>query len=213
MPELPRKLPAKGIAILFGVSEQRISQLKRKGQLNPDSTNLYDVKEAMQLRGFQMSEHGVRVIGQQYSNGTGQVAEAKITPVNEVPALSAEDAEALGIEVDIATVAPSPNSAIAAQTRIIELREEKLRSELDRAKTRAARERGDLVERAKVQSSYIAAGALISNILQNLPATIAAIFADPGTKTEVRLKVQTSIDQTHHALYQALKDFGLDDPT
>lgn len=211
MPELPRKLPAKGIAILFGVSEQRISQLKRKGQLNPDSSNLYDVKEAMQLRGFQMSEHGVRVIGQQYGNGTGQVAEAKINPINEVP-MSDEDREALGIEIDIKQVAPSPNSAIAAQTRISELREQKLQAELDRAKTRAAREAGDLVERTKVQSSFIAAGALVANILQNLPAEIAAIFADPATKAEVRLKVQTRIDQTHHALYQALKDFGTDDP-
>lgn len=212
MPELPRKLPAKGIAILFGVSEQRISQLKRKGQLNPDSTNLYDVKEAMQLRGFQMSEHGVRVIGQQYGNGTGQIAQAKINPINDVPDMTAEDAEALGIEVDIAKVAPSPNSAIAAQTRISELREQKLQQELDRAKTRAQRERGELIERAKVQSSYIAAGALIANILQNLPAEIAAVFADPATKAEVRLKVQTRVDQTQHALYQALKDYGNDDP-
>ncbi|MGZ6199173.1 MAG: hypothetical protein ACXWNL_16175 [Vulcanimicrobiaceae bacterium] len=212
MPELPRKLPAKGIAILFGVSEQRISQLKRKGQLTPDSANMYDVNQAKVLRGFQMSEHGVRVIGQQYGNGTGQVTQAKITPLNEVP-MSAEDCEALGIEVDIATVAPSPNSAIAAQTRISELREQKLQAELDRAKTRAAREAGELVERARVQSSFIAAGALVANILQNLPAEIASIFADPATKAEVRLKVQTRIDQTHHALYSALKDFGTDDPT
>jgi hypothetical protein len=212
MPELPRKLPAKGIAILFGVSEQRVSQLKRKGQLTPDSANMYDVAQARQLRGFQMSEHGVRVIGQQYGNGTGQVTQAKITPLNEVP-MSAEDREALGIEVDIALVAPSPNSAIAAQTRISELREAKLQAELDRARTRASREAGELVERAKVQSSFIAAGALVANILQNLPAEIAAIFADPATKAEVRLKVQTRIDQTHHALYSALKDFGTDDPT
>ena len=211
MPELPRKLPAKGIAILFGVSEQRISQLKRKGQLTPDSANMYDVAQARQLRGFQMSEHGVRVIGQQYGNGTGRVAQAKITPLNEVP-MSAGDREALGIEVDIATVAPSPNSAIAAQTRISELREAKLKAELDRAQTRAQREAGELVERAKVQSSFIAAGALVANILQNLPAEIASIFADPATKAEVRLKVQTRVDQTHHALYSALKDYGEDDP-
>jgi hypothetical protein len=211
VPELPRKLPAKGIAILFGVSEQRISQLKRKGQLTPDSANLYDVKQARELRGFQMSEHGVRVIGQQYGNGTPHVAQAKITPLNEVP-MSAEDREALGIEVDIATVTPSPNSAIAAQTRISELREQKLQAELDRARTRAQREAGELVERSRVQSSFISAGALVANILQNLPAEIAAIFADPATKAEVRLKVQTRIDQTHHALYAALKDFGTDDP-
>ena len=211
MPELPRKLPAKGIAILFGVSEQRISQMKRKGQLKPDSANLYDVQQAMQLRGFQMSEHGVRVIGQEYGNGTGATSPAKITPVNPVSQMSAEDSEALGIEVDIATVAPSPNSAIAAQTRISELREQKLQAELDRARTRAKREAGELVERAQVQSSFIAAGALVANILQNLPAELAAIFADPDTKAEVRLKVQTRIDQTHHALYSALKDFGQDE--
>lgn len=212
MPELPRKLPARAIAILFGVSEQRISQMKRKGQLTPDSANMYDVQQAMQLRGFQMSEHGVRVIGQEYGNGTSTVAPAKITPINAVPAMSAEDAEVLGISVDMAVVTPSPNSAIAAQTRISELREQKLQAELDRAKTRARREAGELVERAKVQSSFITAGALISGVLQNLPAEIASIFADPDTKAEVRLKVQTRIDQAHHALYAALKDYGEDDP-
>lgn len=211
MPELPRKLPARDIAILFGVSEQRISQLKRKGVLKPDSSNMYDVQEAMQMRGFQMSEHGVRVIGQEYGNGTGKVAPAKITPLNAVPEMSAEDREILGLDVDMSTVAPSPNSAIAAQTRISELREQKLQAELDRARTRARKEAGELVERAQVQSSYIAAGALIANILQNLPAEIAAIFADPDTKAEVRLKVQTRIDQTQHALYSALKGYGQDD--
>lgn len=211
MPELPRRLPAKGIAILFGVSEQRISQLKRKGQLTPDSANMYDVAQARQLRGFQMSEHGVRVIGQQYGNGTGQVTQAKITPLNEVP-MSAEDCEALGIEVDIAAVAPSPNSTIAAQLRVSDLREQTLRASLDQKLLKLKREAGELVERAKVQSSFIAAGALVANILQNLPAEIAAIFADPDTKAEVRLKVQTRIDQTHHALYSALKDYGEDDP-
>lgn len=212
MPELPRKLPAKGIAILFGVSEQRISQMKRRGQLTPDSANMYDVQQARQLRGFQMNEHGVRVIMQDYGNGTGKVSPPKITPLNEVPPMSAEDREALGIEVDMATVAPSPNSQFAAQTRLQELREQKLQAELDRAKTRARREAGELVERAQVQSSYISAGAMIANILQNLPAELASIFADPGTKAEVRLKVQTRIDQAHHALYAALKDYGQDEP-
>lgn len=211
MPELPRKLPARAIAILFGVSEQRISQLKRKGQLTPDSANMYDVQQARQLRGWQMSEHGVRVIGQEYGNGTGAISPAKITPLNPVPQMSAEDCETLGIAVDMATVAPSPNSAIAAQTRISELREQKLQAELDRVKTRARREAGELVERAKVQTSYIQAGALIANILQGLPAELAAVFADPDTKAEVRLKVQTRVDQAHHALYAALKDYGEDE--
>lgn len=211
MPELPRTLPAKGIAILFGVSEQRISQMKRKGILRPDSSNRYSVEEAMRQRGFQMSEHGVRVIAQEYSNGTGKVSPAKINPTNEV-GLSPEDQEVLGIAVDEAQVAPSPNSTFAAQSRISELREQKLRAELDRAETRAAKERGELVERARVQTSYVAAGALIANILQNLPAEIASVFSDPGTKAEVRLKVQTRVDQAHHALYAALKDFGTDEP-
>lgn len=211
MPELPRKLPARGIAILFGVSEQRISQLKRKGALKPDSMNMYDVQQAMQMRGFQMSEHGVRVIAQEYSNGTGKVAPAKVNPTTVDPGLSDEDRETLGITVDPATIAPSPNSVVAAQSRISELREQKLRAELDRAETRARRERGELVERAEVHSSFIAAGALIANILQNLPAEIASIFAEPDKKSEVRLKVQTRVDQAQHALYKALKDAGQDD--
>jgi phage terminase Nu1 subunit (DNA packaging protein) len=210
--ELPAKLPARGIAILFGVSEQRISQLKRKGVLKPDSANMYSVKEAMQQRGFQMSEHGLRVVGQEFGNGTGKVAPAKITPINAVPEMSAEDRETLGIEIDEATVAPSPNSVVAAQSRISELREQKLRAELARAETRAARERGELVERAAVHTSFVEAGALVASILQNLPAEIAAIFADPDKKAEVRLKVQTRVDQAQHALYKALKDCGQDDP-
>lgn len=211
MPELPRKLPAKGIAILFGVSEQRISQLKRKGQLNPDSTNLYDVQEAMQLRGFQMSEHGVRVIGQQYGNGTTHVAPAKINPVNDVPAMSAEDAEALGIEVDIRTVAPSPNSTLAAQSRVGDLREKKLRIEIDRAETRARREAGVLVESAAVHTAFVKAGATVAGLLQNLPDTLAALIPDPEAKAEVRATVRSQIDRIQHALFTVLKDLGQDD--
>jgi phage terminase Nu1 subunit (DNA packaging protein) len=213
MPELPRKLPAKGIAILFGVSEQRISQMKRRGQLTPDSSNLYDVQQAMTLRGFQMSEHGVRVIAQEYGNGTGKVAPAKIVPVTTPtePQLSAEDREALGLDVEISQVAPSPNSQIAAQTRISELREAKLRAELDRAENRLRKERGELVERVQVQRSFVQAGALVANILQNMPAEIAALFPDPEMKAEVRRKVQMRIDQTHHALYSAVKGFGEED--
>lgn len=208
MPELPRKLPAREIAILFGVSEQRISQLKRKGALKPDSSNMYDVKEAMNMRGFQITEHGQRVLTQTYSNATGKVSPPKIVPLTE---MSAEDREALGIEIDPATIAPSPNSVVASQSRISELREQKLRAELERAETRAKRERGELVDRAEVHTSFIAAGALIANILQNLPAEIAMIFADPDKKAEVRLKVQTRVDQAQHALYKALKDAGQDE--
>lgn len=212
MPELPKKLPAKGISILFGVSETRISQLKRKGLLKPDSDNMYDVAQCMQARGFQMSEHGVRVIAQEYSNGTGKVSPAKVVATTVGGELSAEDREALGIPPEAPPVAASPNSAFVAQTRISELREAKLRVEFERAKTRAAKERGELVERAVVHSSFVAAGAMIANTLQNLPAEIAAIFADPDKKTEVRLKVQTRVDQAQHALYKALKDSGQDDP-
>ena len=211
MPELPRKLPAKGIAILFGVSEQRISQLKRKGQLTPDSANLYDVRQARELRGFQMSEHGVRVIGQQYGNGTGQIAQAKINPLNEVPEMSVEDREALGIEVDITTVAPSPNSAFAAQTRISELREQKLQSELDRARIRAAREAGELIERTQVHSAFVKAGATVASLLQHLPDTLAALIPDHEARAEVRATVQSQIDRVQHALFSALKDLGQDD--
>lgn len=208
MSEIPRKLPAREIAILFGVSEQRISQLKRKGVLKPDSANMYDRDEAKRQRGFQMSEHGVRVLMQTYGNGTGKVAPPKITPFTD---MSAEDREALGIAPE-ETVVASPNSVVAAQTRISELREQKLRAELARAETRNARERGELVERAAVHTSFVEAGALIASILQNLPAEIAAIFADPDKKAEVRLKVQTRVDQAQHALYKALKDSGQDDP-
>lgn len=205
----PRRLPARGIAILFGVSEQRISQLKRKGHLKPDANNMYDVAECLKVRGFQVSEHGARVVAQTYGNGTGKIAPPKIEPVNGA-ALSDEDRELLGI--GDAPIAPSPNSVVAQTSRLTALREEKLQAELDRARTRAARERGELIERAAVQSSFVSAGALIANILQNLPAEIAAIFADPETKSEVRLKVQTRVDQVQHALYTALKGHG-DEPT
>lgn len=210
MPELPRKLPAKSIATLFGVSEQRISQLKRKGLLHPDNSNLYDVEEAMRVRGFQMSEHGVRVVAQQFSNGTGQVADAKITPLNGVE-LSAEDREVFG--VDMAQTRASPHSVVAAQSRLSELREQKLRAELDRAEARLKRERGELVERAGVYSAGVSAGQAIANILQNLPAEIASIFAEPDKKAEVRLKVQTRCDQAQYALFNALKGYADDETT
>lgn len=208
--QYPRKLPAKQLAILFGVSEQRISQLKRKGKLNPDSANLYDVQEAKQLRGFQMSEHGVRVVAQTYGNGTGKIAPPKVTPMNADVVLSPEDREALGIEPN-EQIAPSPNSHFVAASRITELREQKIKAEIERIETRAKRERGELVERAKVQSSFIEAGARIAAILQNLPAEIASIFADPDKKAKVRLKVQTRVDQAQHTLYTSMRDYGEDD--
>lgn len=215
--KLPAKVTARQLSILFGVSEQRISQMKRKGVLHPDANNLYSVAEAMRQRKFQMSEHGVRVIAQEYSNGTGKVSPAKVVPITDAP-LTAEDRTALGIEeggdtieVPADSVTPSPNSAFVAQTRISELREQKLRAEVERAETRAAKERGELVERANVHSSFVAAGALIASIMQNLPSEIANIFADPDKKSEVRAKVQTRIDQVQHALYKALKGFGEDD--
>lgn len=205
-PELPKKLTARGLSILFGISEQRISQMKRKGILTPDSSNLYDTAQALSVRDLQMTEHGVRVVCQEYSNGTGKVSPAKINPTT---ALSAEDRDVLGIS-DV-PIAPSPHSVVAQQSRIAELREQKLQAELDRVKTRARRESGELVERSAVQSSFISAGALINTILQNLPAEIASIFADPEKKTEVRHKVQTRVDQVQHALYSALKNYGEND--
>lgn len=207
MPELPAKLPAKGLAILFGVSEQRISQLKRKGLLKPDANNMYPVKEAMAMRGFQLSEHGVRVVAQSYSNGTGSVSPPKGVALTADALLSPEDREALGIGADT-PVTPSPNSTVAQTSRLTELREQKLQAELDRAKTRAAKERGELVERAEVHSSFLTAGALIANIMQSLPSEIAAIFADPNTKAEVRRKVEDRISQMQHSLYTALKNYG-----
>jgi hypothetical protein len=158
----------------------------------------------LQQRGFQMSEHGVRVVAQTYGNATGQVAPAKIEPINADMLLSPEDREALGIE----TVLPSPNSHFAQASRLTELREQKLRKDIERVEIKAAKERGELVERARVQSSFVAAGALMASILQNLPAEIASIFADPDKKSEVRIKVQTRVDQMQHALYAALRDYG-----
>ncbi len=207
-PKIPLKLPAKGVAILFGVSEQRISQLKRKGLLTPDAENMYETKQAIGMRGFQMSEHGVRVVNQMYSNGTGQLAPAKVTPISID--MSPEDMEALGIDT-APTIAPSPNSAFAANERLRDLKEQTLQANLDRARTRADKDRGILVEREQVLSSHVSAGALIANILQNLPAEIAAIFASPDVKTEVRAKVQTRVDQIQHALYSALRGMGESD--
>lgn len=209
MPELPKKLPAKGISILFGVSEQRISQMKRKGILKPDANNMYSVEQALQARGMQMSEHGVRVVAQTYGNGTGLIAPPKGTSTNvEIEGvLSPEDREALGIDQDV-PITPSPNSVVAQTSRLTSLREQKLESELEIARTKARKLAGELVERAEVQSSFVAAGALIANILQSLPSEIAAIFADPDTKSEVRRKVDDRINQMQHALYTALKNFG-----
>ncbi len=62
-----------------------------------------------------------------------------------------------------------------------------------------------------MQSSFIEAGARIAAILQNLPAEIASIFADPDKKAEVRLKVQTRVDQAQHTLYTSMRDYGEDD--
>lgn len=208
MLELPKKLPAKGLSILFGVSEQRISQLKRKGILQSDANNMYNVAEALKARQLRATEHGARMVAQTYGNGTGQVAPPKVE-LTTAPAevvLSPEDRETLGIEVD--SLAPSPNSHFVAASRMNELKEQKLRAEIERVETRAKKERGELVERAAVQSSFVSAGQLISNIMQNLPAEIAAIFADPDKRAEVRLKVQTRVDQAQHALYSALRDYG-----
>lgn len=204
-PTIPLKLPAKGIAILFGVSEQRISQMKRKGQLTPDADGLYSVKAAREFRGMQMSEHGVRVVAQTYGNGLGGLAPAKVTPTTEAE-LTDDERDVLGIEVDPATVKPSPHSQFAATERLTGLRSRKLEAEALRAETRAQRERGELISRAEIDSAFASAASVVSSILQGLPAEIASIFADPEQKNEVRAKAQERVDQMQHALHSAMKD-------
>ncbi|WP_164125572.1 hypothetical protein, partial [Stenotrophomonas maltophilia] len=88
-----------------------------------------------------MSEHGVRVVAQTYGNGTGKIAPPKVTPMNADVVLSPEDREALGIEPN-EQIAPSPNSHFVAASRITELREQKIKAEIERIETRAKRERG-----------------------------------------------------------------------
>lgn len=212
---LPRKLPAKGIALLFGVSESRISQLKSKGTLKADSNNQYDVADCLRIQGFRMNEHGERMCLQLYANGTGKVSPPKLRPINvdgevRVTTLSEDELAALG-EEPAPTVTSSPNSDFVKQTRLMELKEKKLESELDLAETRRRKLAGELIERAVVQSSFVVAGTLISNVLQNLPSEIAAIFSTPETKAEVLHKVQTRVDQAQHTLYAALRDIGEND--
>jgi dGTP triphosphohydrolase len=208
---LPSRLPAKGIALLFGVSEQRISQLKKKGLLKRGDDGKYSVADARSLRGFQMNEHGVRVTMQTYSNAHGEQSPAKITATTDLT-----DDEILGVTsvteaVESGIIAPSPSSHFAANARLMELRERKLQADVERAELRTQQQAGSLIERTTVQDSFVTAGKLIGTILQNLPDEIAAVFADFNKKAEVRAKVQTRVDQMQHALYQALKGYEPDE--
>lgn len=197
--DLPKKLPAKGISILFGVSEARISQMKRKGTLVPDAQGMFDVKEAIKTRGFQMSEHGVRMVAQMYSNGHGQLSPPKVVPLTLDQELGLGDEDAAPPEVT-----PSPNSVVAQQSRLINLRAQKLESEAEMRRIRVEREKGNLISRAEVQTAASDAAALVVTILQALPAEIASIFATADQRREVRAKVQQRIDQAQHALWKSM---------
>jgi phage terminase Nu1 subunit (DNA packaging protein) len=199
----PSKLPAKQLAILFNVSEARISQLKRKGMLKCDADGKFDVAEARKMRNFQQTEHGVRMVMQTYGNGTGKVSAAKIT-------LEGMD-DALGLSEEEPEVAPSPNSHFVQQSKLIDLRTERMQYEADLRKIKLERERGSLIPRAEVQTNAADAAALIVNTLQSLPAQIAAIFATPEQKREVRAFIQDKIDAAQQSLYKAMKGEKDDD--
>ncbi len=210
--DLPKKLPAKGISILFGVSEARVSQLKRSGRLSSDSENMFNVKDAIEMRGFQMTEHGARMVAQMYSNKHGQLSPPKVTPLTLDQELGLED-EADEAETEQHTVKLSPDSHFVAQSKMMDLRTQKLESEAELRRLRVARERGELISRAEVQTAASDAAALIVTILQALPAEIAAVFATPEQKREVRAKVQQRVDQAQHALWRAMKGDEQDDPS
>ncbi len=210
--DLPKKLPAKGISILFGVSEARVSQLKRSGRLKSDSENMFDVKDAIQMRGFQMSEHGVRMVAQMYSNKHGHLSPPKVTALTLDQELGLED-EPDEVAENTPSVKSSPDSHFVQQSRLLDLRTQRAESEAELRRLRVDRERGEVISRAEVQTAAADAAALIVTILQALPAEIAAVFAAPEQKREVRAKVQQRVDQAQHALWKAMKGDEQDDPS
>ncbi len=202
-PTLPARLPGKEIAKLFNVDPTRISQLLRKGVLKKGADGLIDVAEAMAFRHAQVNAESARVLTQSYSNGKSE-SPPKITPFST---LSADELEILGLDLpQIDSAKPTYGDG----GRLIELRARKLESEIGRSEIKAQRESGELVLRSRVHTSGFKAGKLIASILSNLPAEVAAIFAEPERKAEVRAHMQTRIDQVMHALHSALKEQGAD---
>lgn len=203
-PTLPARLPGKDIAKLFNVDPSRISQLVRKGVLRKDADNMISVAEAMAFRHAQVSTETARTLTQGYSNGKTQSG-PKVTAFAN---LSAEDREVLGLDDE--PLAAGPSVIHGDGGRLLALRAQKLEGEIERNRIRAARESGELVPREAVHVAGFKAGKLISGILQNVPAEIAAIFAEPERKAEVRAHMQTRIDQVLHALHSALKEHTVD---
>ena len=76
---------------------------------------------------------------------------------------------------------------------------------------RLEKERGELISKADVQMAASDAAAAIVSILQNLPAEIAAIFATPEQKRDVRAKIQQKVDIAQHAMWTAMKGEQEDD--
>jgi phage terminase Nu1 subunit (DNA packaging protein) len=204
--EVPKRLNARAVALLFGITEQRVSQLVRKGKLRKGADGLIAVEDAMTLRASQVNTELARTLGQTYSNGQGRVSPAKITPVSPGYALSDEDRAALGEEPE-----PQTPNYLTANNELTQLRAEKLRADVERSQLKARREAGEVVSRHEVRRAGFEAGKLIASIIQNLPAEIASIFADPTKKAEVRSHVQTRVDQVQHALFTALKDHRTDE--
>jgi hypothetical protein len=145
--------------------------------LKPDSSNLYDVRKRCKVRGFQMSEHGVRVVAQEFSNGTGKVAPAKITPLNGVE-MSAEDREVLGIDIDEAD-APSPHSVVAAQSRIRSCASRSFAPNSTAPRRERKRSGASWSSARRFTRRSSRPGTDREHLAEPLPAEIAAIFADP----------------------------------
>lgn len=59
MISVPKRGDAAQVADLLGVSAQRISQLKRRGEVRVDGNGTYDVEEVARRVGRQVTTHGV----------------------------------------------------------------------------------------------------------------------------------------------------------
>lgn len=188
-----------------GVSRVRIQQLINTGALRCGEDGKIDPDDLAACRKTQITKNPKKVLFNQPTNGK----EIFPSGMSKMMGLDSEGWPLLEGSETVSELGDrahqsSMTDALAANLRISAMREQKLRGELDQMEFKRRRERGDFLERKIVEDSGHEAMKIVASLLQNLPTEIAAIFADPETKAQVRTKVQERVDQMQHAMHKSL---------
>jgi len=216
---MAKRLNGAELAREWGVSRNRVFEMRRDGRLTRGEDGKYDLDEANRVRALALEKHGHKMLLVQNANRYGTTpAKAAALAQN----LTDEEADFLGLDPPSPPPSAAPvvgqtkdlaNAALAQTALIGQLRAQKMQIELNRAQQKADIEAGLYVLKTDVRRSGNDAGKIIAALLATLPTEIAALFDDPKMKDEVYARVSDRCDQMQHAMHRALSAATPDENT